>query len=133
MIKIIVDVYNSKLDRNGNTYWAYVVTDVRSGNTVTGKLGGSARGVAAGIMRKLGYEWEEVHTTEHELPVREFDRLVKSWPYRDSADEVAKAFAAQGVTTPRARAAVAGGWRAGGKVRAARGGDLADAITKLTR
>lgn len=97
MIQLIVDVYNSRIDRNGNTYWAYVVTDVRSGAYVQSLLGGSARGNAQHIIRELGYEWSDFHLTEHELPIRQFDRMVKGWPHISDGTSLLAAFHDEGV------------------------------------
>lgn len=194
MIKLIVDAYGTPVSRSGTSYHALMVRDVATGQSVSGNLGGSARGQARHIARELGYDWDELHVSEIELPARQFDRLVKGWPWMTSADDVRRAFAALGVTlTPPARRGgkprrskasfraelirhgvdpdemvaralgeelppaltpkeqfrrslirhginpdemvdrALGRGRAGGKVRTARGGDLADAIKKLTR
>jgi hypothetical protein len=85
VIKLIAEGFNSKIDRNGNTYWAYKITSTQTGAVLRGKLGGSMRGALShGIgaaMRKLGLDWDNVHLTETELPIREFNQLVKGWPY----------------------------------------------------
>ena len=96
-VKMILEVYNSKRDLNGNTYWAFVLTDVASGAKVYSALGGSARGNAEIIVRQLGYDWEEMHYTSQELGKRDFNNMTRDWPYISNAAGLIAAFKAQGV------------------------------------
>lgn len=96
MIKLIAEGFNSKTDRNGNRYWAYRLTNTQTGAVIKGNLGGSMQSALSHaitvMIRKFGWSWDNVHLTETELPIREFNRLVKGWPYsRNVVDEVAAA------------------------------------------
>ena len=97
MIKLIVNVYNSRADVYGNSYWAMMVTDTESGESVVGILGGSARGNAAHYVRGLGYEWSDIHISETEFPIRQFNRKVKGWPYIGNAQDIRALFGKLGV------------------------------------
>jgi hypothetical protein len=88
MIKLIVDVYNSRIDRNGNTYWAFGLRDTQTGKSLAFKEGGSGSNATYWLSHELDYEWEDLHTTEHELPVRQFERMVKTWPYAHNASMI---------------------------------------------
>jgi len=97
VIKLIAEGFNSKIDRNGNTYWAFRLADTRSGNVMKGKLGGSQRGALthalSSMIRSLGWDWDNIHLVETELPIREFNGLVKPWPYSHDVVKEVTAFA----------------------------------------
>lgn len=96
-IKLILEIFNSKRDLNGNTYWAFVLTDVASGKKVYSALGGSARGNAEYYVGQLGYDWDEIHVIGTEMGKREFYRMVNDWPYISKPGDLIAAFKAQGV------------------------------------
>jgi hypothetical protein len=84
LVTATLRVLNSKLDRNGNTYWAFEFIDHVTGKSCAGALGGSARGNADSI--RFGYstpgEWDSSIRTEYvEMGKRDFDRLTKDYPY----------------------------------------------------
>jgi hypothetical protein len=96
-INIIAESINSKRDRNGNTYWAFRLADARTGNVMKGKLGGSQRGALthalSSMIRSLGWDWDNIHLVGTELPIREFNKLVKLWPYSHDVVKEVTAFA----------------------------------------
>ena len=86
MIKLIAEGFNSKIDRNGNRYWAFRATNPQTGAVIKGRLGSHMQGALNYALtltiRALGWTWDNVHFTETELPIREFNRLVKGWARR---------------------------------------------------
>ncbi len=79
-IKAILTVYNSKRDRNGNTYWAFRWTDTKTGMQATGRIAGGESNVTP-VVRHMGLDWENVYYTRQQLGKREFRELTKDWPY----------------------------------------------------
>jgi hypothetical protein len=79
-IKAYLDCINSRADTYGNRYWAFRYTDTETGNTVVGTVSGGESNITC-VTRIMGYEWKNVIFTRHELPIREFDRLTKTWPH----------------------------------------------------
>ncbi len=97
-------VYNSRCDINGNCYFAFEYSDAETGLTLRRFLGGSARGNAGYLtgllLRALAsskadpdpppYESRhektvgEIRQSERELPIRDFNRLVRDWSYGDA-------------------------------------------------
>ena len=79
-IKAILTVINSRGDMYGNRYWAMYLT------RADGKLLGFGSGYAPNLSwrdtQKLGW-----HVENHELPIREFNRRTKGWPYIGSDSE----------------------------------------------
>jgi hypothetical protein len=70
---MLLTIYNSKTDRNGNRYWAFQLTNhgklISNGNV-------SANNFNTRDLRELGIEY-----TYQELPIREFNRMTKDWAY----------------------------------------------------
>lgn len=83
-IKAILKAINSKMDRNGNTYWAFSFTDCKTGKTVNATICGGESNIYAIIRHwnvKLN-DWDRsIHFEREELPIREFNRLTKNWQY----------------------------------------------------
>lgn len=101
-IKLVVEVYSSRNDMYGNSYGAFAIINVGSNKTTVGTLGGSSGGGnVVHYLRNLGYEWDDIHVVEHELPIRAFNRTTKSWPYLDDEEQLAAALKANGVKLPR--------------------------------
>jgi len=100
-IKLILEVFNSKRDLNGNRYWAFVLTDAASGKKVAGSLGAAMDGGAQHIAGHLGYEWDAIHENTMEMPKREFQAMTKGWPYLPSPQAVREAFKALRVKFPK--------------------------------
>ncbi len=89
-IKAILESLYSKRDLNGNCYWAFRYTDTASGKQVCGTVSGGESNVRS-LLRPLGLESQDVHSTITELPIREFNRLTKPWPYAGcTAEDLAK-------------------------------------------
>ncbi len=76
-IKAVLTVYNSRRDMYGNVYYAMVLHDG------SGKTYGFGTGYAPNLhwsdTEKLGW-----YTEKSELPIREFNRMIKKWPHLGS-------------------------------------------------
>ena len=79
-IKAILDCLNSRADMYGNCYWAFRYTDSATGKQVVGTVSGGESNISA-VIREMGLDWESIYYTRHELPIREFNRTTKDWPY----------------------------------------------------
>jgi len=95
MIQIIAEGFNSETDRSGNRYWAFRITNAKTGSVLKGSLGaamdGAMRHAVGEAIRSLGWEWSNVKLTELELPSRKYKQLVKGWRYTDlTGDSVVK-------------------------------------------
>lgn len=78
-----LEALHSKRDINGNTYWALRFTDYATGRTVCGRISGGESNINA---IRMGWtvpgEWDRsIEWVIHELPIREFQRTTKDWPY----------------------------------------------------
>ena len=75
------EIISSRMDKNGNRYWAVRVY-VAGQQTRIGTI--CANNVASALRHHFG-DWDSVRTgctqSEIELPIREFDRLVKGVPH----------------------------------------------------
>ncbi len=78
-----LETLNSRRDRAGNCYFAFVYTDHATGKTARGTVSGGEGNVRGIVYELNGKSWEprNVLTSSRELGVREFDRMVKGWPY----------------------------------------------------
>lgn len=74
---------NSRIDRNGNCYWAFTFVDHATGKTVCGKVSGGESNIRSIIFELNGGSWEprNVQFLTQELPIREFNKLTKKWAY----------------------------------------------------
>jgi hypothetical protein len=97
MIQLIVDVYNSRIDRNGNTYWAVAITDTRDRNRHIVFSEGVAGSNAISWLREMGFDWDELHSTEHELSIRQFERMTGQWPQVWKIEMLTEMMAAEGM------------------------------------
>lgn len=70
-----VNVFYSKPDIYGNTYGAFAYTDHTTGKVVKG-LVGSGRNIGCVYRHSDGYL---IH--EESMPIRQWNRLTKSWEY----------------------------------------------------
>jgi hypothetical protein len=85
----ILECLNSKADRYSNRYFAFRYTDTASGKTVQGVISGGESNIRA-IMYHLhggSHEPRDIHYTQCELPIREFNRLTQTWPYAGCTPE----------------------------------------------
>jgi hypothetical protein len=81
MITGILNCINSRADMYGNRYWAFKYTDSETGKTVMGKISGGESNVYS-IVREMGQTSETVHYFRTmDVPIREYNRLVKTWEY----------------------------------------------------
>lgn len=79
-VKSFLTIYNSRRDFAGNCYWAFQWVRVRDGKTIGATISGGESNISA-IVREMGMDWEEVRTQRVELPIREFNRVCRPWPY----------------------------------------------------
>lgn len=88
-IRAILTVYTAARDRNGNCYHSAEYTDTASGATVRFRdIGGSGNMDNLPALMGLtlpGYtsliDWDQVRMDRQTLPIREYNRLTKDWPY----------------------------------------------------
>lgn len=80
-IKANLDIYYSKRDKYGNVYFAATVTSTETGRSVSGRITGGEGNLRAAMAELYGFGSGSWHTTEQMLLIRDFDRLVKQWPY----------------------------------------------------
>lgn len=73
MIKLILDHKFSKRDINGNCYWATTVTSTRTGKEFTFSTPHYSN--SEGL---VDLDWNKMHSTTEELPIREFNRFCKN-------------------------------------------------------
>lgn len=79
---VSLNIYNSRVDFAGNCYYAFEVTD-SDGHSVRATISGGERNITAAF--------PEVGYNASELKIREFDRMVKGWPYAGCPpDEIRK-------------------------------------------
>lgn len=78
-----LETLNSRPDNAGNRYFAFVYTDHTTGRTARGTVCGGESNVRQILFELNGGSWEprNVLTTARELPIREYNRTIKGWPY----------------------------------------------------
>lgn len=94
----ILHVFTAARDRNGNCYHAARYIDTASGVTVRfGNIGG--QGNMDSLPRLLhGYD-HNCYTVREVLPIRDWNRLTKDWPYlANHADEQAAQIVRDAIT-----------------------------------
>jgi hypothetical protein len=96
MIQAILECFNSKRDRNGNCYWAFRWTDTQTGESVAGQVSGGESNVGS-IMYGMGLTCETCHHTRTEMGIRDFNRMVKTWPYAGCTKEELAHFVRKGL------------------------------------
>lgn len=98
-IKWILNKVYSKRDRAGNCYWAFTLTDAETGKTVNGKISGGESNLDSMIYYLNGKDWGgNYYSAVQEKPIREFNRLVKEFPYAGCAPEQLAEFVRKGLT-----------------------------------
>lgn len=82
MSKILytLHVINSRSDIYGNRYFAMIVTRTEDGATAHGLISGGESNCTLAV-NKLAGGWDRYEYTTAELPIREYNRKVKGWPY----------------------------------------------------
>jgi hypothetical protein len=85
--KFYSTIYYSRRDIYGNVYWAMAVERASDGKTAHGTISGGESN-CTWALRALAekHEAEEKHTV-HELPIRQYNRMVKDWPYIGCTDD----------------------------------------------
>lgn len=89
-IKAHVLILKSKIDLNGNSYYACVITRTQDGKMASGQILGGESNVTYAMRVYFG-DWESFIYTIQELPIREFNRMTKNMSYiRCTPDEINK-------------------------------------------
>ena len=70
-IKLIVNHTYSKGDIYGNVYWFCKVTSTKTGKSVVFTTPHESN--TKGLIREMGFEWEDMYSTEKQLPIRRFN------------------------------------------------------------
>lgn len=82
-IRGIVVVYTSARDRNGNCYHSAQYTDCATGAVAYFRdIGGPSN--MNGLAHLLGFsdhDYDSLFTDQQVLPIREYQRLTRDWPY----------------------------------------------------
>lgn len=94
MIKLIVHIFTSKPDRNGNVETAFTATDAKTGKVIF------AVTACEDNVRAMAHDWEGKGTgwdkgiifNQSELPIREYNRMVKDEPYAGCNAEDVRAY-----------------------------------------
>ena len=79
-IKYHIAHYHSKLDLNGNTYWAAQITRNSDGKTISLQSDHSSN-VNNAVRLLCGDEWGHQTETTSSWPIRRFNAWTKTWPY----------------------------------------------------
>ena len=74
-----LECINSRADMYGNRYWAFVWTDCR-GTSVSATIRGGESNISD-VIREMGLDCKQCLYTREEMPIREFNRLTRDWPY----------------------------------------------------
>ena len=100
-----IEAINSKMNRAGRVYWALRFTDYATGKSVVGTVcGGESNIGGIRLYWTTPGSWDRsLILTVQELPIREFDRLTKEWPYAGSEPEKLAAFIRRGLEVDGAR------------------------------
>ncbi|KKL91922.1 hypothetical protein LCGC14_1889830 [marine sediment metagenome] len=74
MIRFLIDTTVAKPDIYGNCYSYSIVTSTKTGNTIAINSGAmSSGGNVTAILRRVGFEWSEIHYSESVIPIRQFN------------------------------------------------------------
>lgn len=85
MYKYTLEAINSKADVYGDRYWAFVYSDGE--HTVNATISGGLSNIQSVPYELNGgsYEPRDYYFTHSELPIRQFNKLVKGWNYAGCA------------------------------------------------
>jgi hypothetical protein len=95
-VKAFVTCYNSKADIAGNRYWAFRWVNIRTGREVVGTISGGESNISV-IVREMGLDWKSVCYNRHEMGIRDFNRMVKDWPYAGCCPDKLASFIKRGL------------------------------------
>lgn len=96
-IKATCEIINSKRDLNGNTYWAFSYLDHGTGKSVEATISGGESNITAIRRHLFGDDSEALNFLRVEMPIRQFDKRVKNWPYAACRPEEIAAFIKKGI------------------------------------
>jgi hypothetical protein len=82
VIRLIIHVYSSERDVNGNCYHSASVTDTETGASARFRnIGGASNMDGIGQLLGIPYGYPCVYTVREQLPKRRYQRLTKYWAY----------------------------------------------------
>lgn len=86
-IQYVLEIIRSNPDKFGGTYCAFVLTFTETGECVRGYMGrGSGENVTAGLFTLNGKKHVQNHVTiRRDVPIREFNQIIKGWDYIDGS------------------------------------------------
>lgn len=89
-----LEAIHSRRDTYGNCYWAFRYTCHETGKTIVGTISGGESNINAIRYGWLGADGWNPHIMARttELPIREFNRLVKGWEYAGCSPDSLKSF-----------------------------------------
>jgi hypothetical protein len=81
-VRAIIEVINSRMDRAGNCYLAFIYTRTRDGKRVCAQFSGSGGmgNIDAMVFSMHGEHHDYYRTMGSEVGWNEFQRIVKDWP-----------------------------------------------------
>jgi hypothetical protein len=94
-VTYFLNAYHSKRDRSGNVYWAFTFIDADTQKIVAeGTVSGGESNIRS-IM--FGFsspdKWDRsILFDDTEMPIRQFDRMVKEWKYAGCTREQLQSF-----------------------------------------
>lgn len=92
-IKYILYIYNSRIDRAGNCYFAFCIVDTETGKTVRATMSGGDSNIRSMVYELNGGKWvANVSTSCEEMGIRDFNRFVKHWPFAGCTPQDLAAF-----------------------------------------
>jgi hypothetical protein len=80
----VIDCVSSLRDRAGNCYFAFTFTNCETGKGYSGTVSGGESNVKQIIFELCGQSWtgaDAYHFTWNALPIRQYERMTKGWPY----------------------------------------------------
>lgn len=82
-ISVIANIINSRRDIYGNCYYAMTVTNTLTGASAHGTISGGESNCTYAIRKLVEFYFPETEYQYYtkELPIREYNRLVKDWQY----------------------------------------------------
>jgi len=89
---------NSKIDKNGNCYYAFIYTDNTTEKVVQATISGGESNIyairgACGMVLHGKDGWNDgIRFSSEEMPIRKFDQLTKGWEYAGCRPETLAQF-----------------------------------------
>lgn len=95
-ILYVLNILHSRPDLYGNRYYSIEVIRTSDGATARGTISGGESNCTYALRLLAEAEETQYTSTVTELPIREYNRLVKNWPYMGcTPDQINPAILAQ--------------------------------------